>query len=165
VTSTRRITPCFWFDTQAEDAARFYTGIFKNSKITATSRYGEEGREIHQQPPGSVMAVHFEINGQPFTALNGGPQFKFNESISFQVNCDTQEEIDHYWEKLSAGADKNSQQCGSLKDQFGVSWQVVPPILPELLGGKDHAGAQRAMKAMLQMKKLDIAKLKQAYAG
>jgi predicted 3-demethylubiquinone-9 3-methyltransferase (glyoxalase superfamily) len=111
------------------------------------------------------MAVHFEINGQPIIALNGGPQFKFNESISFQVNCDTQEEVDYYWEKLSAGADKNSQQCGWLKDQFGVSWQVVPTILPELLDGQDHAGAQRAMKAMLQMKKLDIAKLKQAYAG
>ena len=165
MSSTQKITPCLWFDDQAEEAARFYTGIFKNSKIVKTSRYTEAGQEIHGRPPGSVMTVSFELDGQAFTALNGGPVFKFNEAISFQINCDTQEEVDHYWSKLSAGGDEKAQQCGWLKDKYGVSWQVVPTILPEMLKDPDPAKAARAMEAMLQMKKLDIAKLKRAHAG
>ena len=159
------ITPCLWFDDQAEIAAKFYTGIFKNSKIGTIARYGEAGREIHGRPPGSVMTVAFELDGQSFTALNGGPVFKFNEAISFQLNCDTQADVDYYWEKLSKGGDKAAQQCGWLKDQFGVSWQVVPKVLPELLMDPDPAKSQRAFNAMLQMKKLDIAELKKAHAG
>ena len=159
------ITPCLWFDDQGEAAAKFYTGIFRNSKIGAISRYGEAGQEIHGRKPGSVMTVAFELDGQTFTALNGGPVFKFTEAISFQVNCDTQAEVDNYWEKLSAGGDKNAQQCGGLKDKFGVSWQIVPRILPELLMDPDAAKSQRAMQALLQMKKLDIAALKRAHAG
>jgi len=152
--SLRPITPCLWFDTQAEEAAQFYTGIFKNSRIVNTTRYTEAGREVHRQKPGTVMVVAFELDGQPFTALNGGPQFKFNEAISFQVNCDTQEEVDHFWHELSEGGDERAGQCGWLKDKFGVSWQIVPTVLPQLLGGSDSKGAQRAMQAMLQMRKL-----------
>jgi predicted 3-demethylubiquinone-9 3-methyltransferase (glyoxalase superfamily) len=159
------ITPCLWFDDQAEVAARYYTSIFKNSKIGAISRYGEAGREIHGRPPGSVMVVAFELDGQTFTALNGGPVFKFNEAVSFQVNCDTQADVDYYWEKLSQNGEKAAQQCGWLKDQFGVSWQIVPRILTELLMDADAAKSQRAFQAMLQMKKLDIATLKKAHAG
>ena len=162
--STRQITPCLWFDDQAEEAAEFYTGIFKNSKVLSISRYGEAGRDVHGRPPGSVMTVAFELDGQAFTALNGGPVFKFNEAISFQVNCETQEEVDHYWNKLSAGGDEKAQQCGWLKDKFGVSWQIVPTVLPELLMGANPKKSGRAMEAMLQMKKLDIARLKRAYA-
>lgn len=162
---TQRITPCLWFDDQAEQAAAFYTSIFPNSGIVATSRYGEAGREIHGKPPGSVMTVAFELDGQTFTALNGGPQFKFNEAVSFQVNCDTQEEIDYYWEKLSAGGDERAQQCGWLKDRYGVSWQVVPTVLPQMTTDPDSRKSERAMQALLQMKKLDIAGLKRAYAG
>jgi predicted 3-demethylubiquinone-9 3-methyltransferase (glyoxalase superfamily) len=161
----QRITPCLWFDDQAEAAAAFYTGIFRNSRIVSVARYGEAGREIHGKPPGSVMVVAFELEGQTFTALNGGPVFKFNEAISFQVNCETQEEVDDYWEKLSAGGDPAAQQCGWLKDKYGVSWQIVPAVLPKLLGDPASEKSQRAMMAMLQMKKLDIAKLEQAYAG
>jgi predicted 3-demethylubiquinone-9 3-methyltransferase (glyoxalase superfamily) len=160
-----RITPCLWFDHQAEEAAGFYTGIFKNSKIMKVARYGKAGREIHGQPAGSVMVVAFELEGQGFTALNGGPIFKFNEAISFQVNCETQEDIDYYWAKLSAGGDEKAQQCGWLKDQYGVSWQIVPKILPEMVGDPNSEKSQRAMEAMLRMKKLDIAELKRAYAG
>ena len=160
-----RITPCLWFDDQAEAAAQFYTGIFRNSRIVSVARYGEAGREIHGKPPGSVMIVAFELDGQPFTALNGGPVFKFNEAISFQINCETQAEIDDYWDKLSAGGDPAAQQCGWLKDKYGVSWQVVPIVLPKLVGDPTSEKSQRAMKAMLQMKKLDIAKLERAYAG
>src|SRR5688500_18515048 len=159
------ITPCLWFDSQAEEAAKFYASIFKNSKITQISRYPEAGKEIHGKEPGSVLTVAFELDGQPFTALNGGPIFKFNEAVSFQVMCQTQEEVDHYWDKLSAGGDKNAQQCGWLKDKFGLSWQIVPRILPELLSGPDAAKSARAMNAMLKMKKLDIAELKRAHAG
>jgi len=159
------ITPCLWFDNQAEEAARFYTAIFENSKIVTTARYGEAGREVHKKPPGTVMIVAFELCGQPFTALNGGPQFKFNEAISFQVACDTQQELDYYWEKLSEGGDEQAKQCGWLKDKFGVSWQIVPTIIPELMSSGDPEKSQRVMKAMLQMKKLDINKLKQAYDG
>ena len=159
------ITPCLWFDTQAEEAVEFYTGIFRNSRVVKVSRFGEAGREIHGKAPGTVMVVAFELDGQTFTALNGGPIFKFNEAISFQVNCDTQEEVDHYWEKLSAGGDKKAQQCGWLKDKYGASWQIVPRVLGEIMGGSDAEKSGRAMNAMLQMKKLDIAALKRAYAG
>ena len=124
--TTQKIVPCLWFDSQAEEAAKYYTGIFKNSKITNVSHYTEAGREIHGRKAGSVMTVAFELDGQPFTALNGGPDFKFNEAISFQVICETQKEIDHYWDKLSQGGDPKAQQCGWLKDKFGLSWQVVP---------------------------------------
>jgi len=161
----QNITPCLWFDNQAEEAAKFYTGIFKNSRIGKVSRYGEAGRDIHHRPAGSVMTVEFELNGQPFTALNGGPVFKFSEAISLQVMCKTQEEVDYYWDKLSAGGDKNAQQCGWLKDRYGVSWQVVPTVLPEMVGDPDSQKSQRAMEAMLHMKKIDIAALERAYAA
>jgi predicted 3-demethylubiquinone-9 3-methyltransferase (glyoxalase superfamily) len=161
----QKIAPCLWFDTQAEEAAKFYTGIFRNSKIVRVTRYGEVGREIHGKPPGSVMVVAFELDGQAFTALNSGPLFKFNEAISLQVNCEKQDEVDYFWKKLSEGGDEKAQQCGWLKDKYGVSWQIVPTILPELLGDPDSEKSQRAMQAMLQMKKLDIEKLKQAFAG
>jgi predicted 3-demethylubiquinone-9 3-methyltransferase (glyoxalase superfamily) len=161
----QRITPCLWFDNQAEEAAKFYVGIFKHSKIVQVSRYGEAGREVHGQAPGTVMTVAFELDGQTFTALNGGPIFKFNEAISFQINCETQAEVDQYWGKLSQGGDEKAQQCGWLKDKYGLSWQVVPRVLVEMLTDSDPAKSQRAMKAMLQMKKIDIDKLKRAYAG
>jgi predicted 3-demethylubiquinone-9 3-methyltransferase (glyoxalase superfamily) len=160
-----RITPCLWFDHQAEEAARFYTGIFKDSKITAISRYPDAGRERHGKPPGSVMLVSFELNGQSFTALNGGPHFKFSEAISFQLDCATQEEVDYFWEKLSEGGDPAAQQCGWVRDKFGLSWQVVPKILPELLAADDTAATRRAFEALLQMKKLDIAALRRAFEG
>ena len=162
---THQITPCLWFDDQAEEAARFYTSIFPNSKVVAVTRYGEVGHEIHGRPAGSVMTVEFELGGHTFTALNGGPVFKFNEAVSFQVLCDTQEEIDAYWAKLSEGGDPKAQQCGWLKDRFGVSWQVVPRGMAEMLRDPGSQGAQRAMTAVLRMKKLDIAELKRAYAG
>jgi predicted 3-demethylubiquinone-9 3-methyltransferase (glyoxalase superfamily) len=160
-----RITPCLWFDSEGEDAARFYVSIFPNSKIGAISRYGKEGQEIHRKAPGSVMTVEFELDGQQFTALNGGPIFKFTEAVSLQINCATQEEVDHYWEKLSAGGDPQAQQCGWLKDKFGLSWQVVPTILPKLAADPDPAKAGRVMTAMLQMKKIDIAELERAARG
>ena len=159
------ITPCLWFDDRAEEAARFYTGIFERSRIGAITRYGEAGREIHGRPPGSVMTVEFELDGRSFTALNGGPVFQFNEAISLQVSCETQEEVDYYWEKLSEGGDANAQQCGWLKDKYGVSWQIVPTILPELVGDPNSEKSQRAMQAMLGMKKIVIDDLKRAYAG
>jgi len=161
----QKITPCLWFDNQAEEAANFYTSIFKNSKIGRIARYGKEGYEIHGRSEGTVMAVEFEIGGQAFTALNGGPMFKFNEAISFQVHCETQKDVDYYWEKLSEGGDKNAQQCGWLKDKYGLSWQVIPKVLSQLLGDPDSEKSQRAMKAMLQMKKIDIEKIKRAYDG
>ncbi len=157
-----KITPCLWFDTQAEEAARFYTAVFKQSEITAISRYGDEGFEMHQKPAGSVMTVAFTLDGHSFTALNGGPHFRFTEAISFQVECETQEEIDYYWERLSEGGDPNAQQCGWLKDQFGLSWQIVPKILPTLLS--DPAKSQRVMQALFQMKKPDIAAMENAFA-
>ena len=159
------IVPCLWFDSQAEEAARYYTGIFKNSKVGTIARYGEAGKEIHKRPAGSVMTVEFELNGQPFTALNGGPAFKFNEAVSFQIMCRTQEEIDHYWNKLSAGGDKQAQQCGWVKDKYGLSWQVVPTVLAEMMADPDREKADRVMEAMLQMKKLDIAELQRAFEG
>jgi predicted 3-demethylubiquinone-9 3-methyltransferase (glyoxalase superfamily) len=163
--TTQPITPCLWFDTQAEEAARFYSGIFKNSKIGKISRYTEAGREVHGQPAGKVLTVEFELNGQPFTALNGGPQFKFNEAISFQIMCKDQEEVDYYWNKLGQGGDPKAQQCGWLKDKYGLSWQVVPTVLVELLGDPDREKSGRAMEAMLKMKKLDIAELERAFEG
>ena len=163
--SLSKITPCLWFDDQAEEAATFYTGIFRNAKIVKISRYGAAGQEIHKKPAGSVMVVAFELEGQAFTALNGGPNFTFNEAISFQVNCETQEEVDYYWQKLSAGGDEKAQQCGWLKDKYGASWQIVPKVLGELVGDPDSEKSQRAMGAMLKMKKIDIAELKRAHAG
>ena len=159
-----KITPCLWFDHEAEAAARFYTSVFKNSKIGVISRYGEAGKEVHGRPAGSVMTVEFELDGQSFTALNGGPIFKFNEAVSLQIECATQEEVDYYWAKLSEGGDPSAQQCGWLKDQFGLSWQVVPKIMAHLFK-EPGPGADRAMQAMLQMKKLDIAELERAYRG
>ena len=159
---TSRIAPCLWFDDQAEEAARFYTSVFKNSKIVRTSHYTEAGHEVHGRPPGSVMTVDFELDGISFTALNGGPHFKFNEAVSLQVNCDTQEEIDYYWDKLSAGGDLRAQQCGWLKDKYGLSWQVVPVIMSDLMSDSDKRKAGRVMEAMLKMKKLDIAELERA---
>lgn len=158
-----KITPCLWFDSNAEEAVNFYTAIFKNSKIGKISRYGKEGYEIHGKPEGTVLTVEFELNGQQFTALNGGPLFKFNEAISFQVDCESQEELDYYWGKLSEGGDKNAQRCGWLKDKYGVSWQIIPSILGEMLQGKNAKKSQSVMKALLQMGKLDIETLKQAY--
>ena len=161
----QKITPCLWFDEQAEEAVNFYTAIFRNSKITAISRYGEAGHEIHGRAAGSVMTVAFELDGQTFTALNGGPVFKFNEAISLQVNCETQEEVDYFWKKLSEGGDEKAQQCGWLKDKYGLSWQIVPTVLADMITDPVYEKSERVMGALLQMKKLDIAKLKQAYAG
>lgn len=159
----QKISPCLWFDDQGEEAAKFYTSIFKDSKIGDVTRYGKEGYEIHGREEGTVMTAEFEIEGQKFLALNGGPIFKFNEAISFQVYCETQEEVDYYWEKLSEGGDEKAQQCGWLKDKYGVSWQIVPTILIKMLKDKDSEKSQRVMKAMLQMHKLDISTLKKAY--
>lgn len=162
---TQKITPCLWFDDQAQQAAEFYLSVFPNSRIVNLSRYGEAGRKVHGKPPGSVLTVAFELDGQAFTALNGGPLFRFNEAISLQVNCQDQAEIDHYWDKLGAGGDASAQQCGWLKDRYGVSWQIVPRVLPELLGDPDTAKSERVMTALLQMKKLEIAALQRACAG
>ena len=162
---TQRLTPCLWFDSQAEDAATFYVGIFRNSRITRIARYPDAGKEIHGREAGSVMTVDFELDGHTFTALNGGPHFTFNEAVSFQVMCDTQAEIDDYWAKLGAGGDPKAQQCGWLKDKFGLSWQVTPRGMDRMFEQPDSPGARRAMAAMLQMKKLDIAALERAYAG
>jgi predicted 3-demethylubiquinone-9 3-methyltransferase (glyoxalase superfamily) len=159
------ITPCLWFDHQAEEAAEFYTSIFRNANIGRIARYGAAGREVHGQPPGTVMTVAFELNGQPFTALNGGPVFKFNEAISLQVLCETQEEIDYYWERLSTGGDENAQQCGWLKDKYGVSWQIIPAALVEMSSDPDPARSGRVMEAILKMKKINLDELKRAYAG
>ena len=152
-----------WFDDDAEDAVKFYASIFKDSKIGNVTRFGKEGYEIHKKKEGSVMTIDFKIEGQKFLALNGGPIFKFNEAISFQIYCDTQEEIDYYWEKLTEGGDKNAQVCGWLKDKFGVSWQVVPIALIKMLQDEDSKKTERVMKAMLQMHKLDIDALTKAY--
>jgi predicted 3-demethylubiquinone-9 3-methyltransferase (glyoxalase superfamily) len=161
----RRITPCLWFDDQGEQAAELYTSIFPNSRITSIARYGEAGREIHGRPAGSVMTVAFELDGQPFTALNGGPVFKFTEAVSLQVDCETQAQVDYYWDKLGAGGDEAAQQCGWLKDKYGLSWQIVPTVLPELMADPDPAKRDRVMTAMLKMKKLDIAALERAAKG
>jgi len=159
----QKITPCLWFDSNAEEAVNFYTAIFKNSKIGNISRYGEAGYEIHGKPAGTVLTIEFELDGQAFTALNGGPVFKFNEAISFQVGCESQEEVDYYWGKLSEGVDKKAQQCGWLKDKYGVSWQIVPTVLGKMLQDKDAKKSESVMKALLRMGKIDIKNLKQAY--
>lgn len=163
--TTHRIIPCLWFAEEAEEAARFYTSIFPSSRVTAITRYGEAGFEVHRRPAGSVMTVEFELDGQPFTALNGGPAFTFNEAVSFQVTCATQEEMDRYWERLSAGGDPKAQVCGWLKDRYGLSWQVIPAGMQEIFADGQTPGAQRAMTAMLRMKKLDMAELRRAAAG
>jgi len=159
----QKITPFLWFESQAEEAAAFYTSIFQNSRILATTRYDEAAARAAGRPVGSVLTVAFELEGQNFTALNGGPVFKFTEAISFVVNCEAQTEVDHYWDRLSAGGQE--VQCGWLKDRFGVSWQIVPSILPEMLQDRDPEKAKRVMAAMLMMKKLSIEGLKKAYEG
>lgn len=156
----QKITPFLWFDDRAEEAANFYTSIFKNSKIGKVAHYGEEGAKASGRPKGTVMTVVFQIEGQEFVALNGGPQFTFTPAISFVVDCHTQEEVDALWEKLSDGGKEN--RCGWLQDKFGVSWQIVPTALGEMLQGKDAAKSSRVMKAMLQMNKIDVARLKEA---
>ncbi|MDN3655125.1 VOC family protein [Ferruginibacter paludis] len=161
----QKITSNLWFDRQAEEAAKYYTSIFKNSKIGRITRYGKEGFEIHKMPEGTVLTVEFWLEGQQFLALNGGPLFKFNEAVSFVINCETQEEIDFYWNKLTQGGDEKAQQCGWLKDKFGLSWQVTPTILPDMLADKDSAKSESVMHAMMQMKKIDIAALKKAYSN
>jgi len=159
----QKINPCLWFDTEAEEAAKFYCSVFKNSRVVKISRYVNEGQEIHGKPAGSVMAVEFEIAGQKFAALNGGPHFKFTEAVSFQVHCKDQDEVDYFWKKLSAGGTEGP--CGWLKDKYGLSWQVVPEVLFEMLLDPDQKKAERVTKAFLQMKKFDIAALNRAYAG
>lgn len=159
----QRITPFLWFDTQAEEAANLYVSIFPNSRLRGTARYGEEGARVAGRPRGSVMTVQFELDGQEFIALNGGPLFTFTEAVSFVVSCGTQDEVDYYWQTLSAGG--QPVRCGWLKDRFGVSWQVVPTILGELLQDEDPEKAKRAMAAMLEMTRLDIAALRRAHAG
>jgi predicted 3-demethylubiquinone-9 3-methyltransferase (glyoxalase superfamily) len=158
-----KIMPCLWFDTQAEQAANFYCSIFKNSKIGKISRFPEAGQEVHKKPAGSVMVVPFELDGQPFTALNGGPQFKFDEAVSFQVICETQDEVDYYWGKLTEGGQEGP--CGWLKDKFGLSWQVVPAAIPTMMTDPDARKSARVMNAFMKMKKLNIAAIERAYAG
>ncbi len=159
------ILPCLWFDDEAEEAARFYVSVFKKGKIRNITRYPAVGQEIHGRAPGSVLTVEFVLDGQAFTALNGGPIFKFNEAVSFQVMCRTQEEVDYYWEKLAEGGDPKARQCGWLKDRFGLSWQVVPEGMIRMLKNPGSKGTQRAFAAMMQMKKLDIAALEAAFKG
>jgi predicted 3-demethylubiquinone-9 3-methyltransferase (glyoxalase superfamily) len=162
--SIHKIAPCLWFDTQAEEAAKLYVSIFEDSGIDHIARYGKEGFEIHGRPEGSVMTVAFRLRGQEFTALNGGPQFKFSEAISFQVYCDNQAEVDHFWSKLTEGGGSEGP-CGWLKDKFGLSWQIVPAKLMDMLKDPDTSKSQRVTKAFLQMKKFDIAALERAYDG
>jgi predicted 3-demethylubiquinone-9 3-methyltransferase (glyoxalase superfamily) len=161
----QKITPCLWFDHQADEAAEFSTAIFRISKIVTIARYGEAGHEVHGKPAGTVMTVVFELEAQTMTALIGGPMFKINEAVSFQIHCQTQADVGYYWERLSAGGDEQAQQCGWLKDKFDVSWQVVPNVLPEMISDPDAAKSGRAMKAMLQMTKIDIDALKRAFSG
>jgi predicted 3-demethylubiquinone-9 3-methyltransferase (glyoxalase superfamily) len=158
--SIQKITPFLWFNTQAEEAVAFYTSIFPDSSIVTTTRYGVAGAEVSGQPQGTIMTVEFRLAGQEFVALNGGPVFAFTEAISFVVNCESQDEIDYYWDKLSAGGDEKAQQCGWLKDRYGVSWQIVPTVLAKILS--TPAKAEKVMQAMLKMKKLDIALLEEA---
>ncbi|EDY18693.1 3-demethylubiquinone-9 3-methyltransferase [Chthoniobacter flavus Ellin428] len=162
---TTTIVPCLWFDTQAEEAARYYVGIFKNSKITAITYYPDEGNEIHGKKAGTVLTVAFELNGQPFTALNGGPQFQFSPAVSLQVMCEDQAEIDYYWEKLGVDGDPTAQRCGWVEDKFGFSWQVVPKLVPALLLDHNSAACRRVFAAIMEMDKIDIAELQRAYAG
>jgi predicted 3-demethylubiquinone-9 3-methyltransferase (glyoxalase superfamily) len=159
----QKISPCLWFDTQAEEAANFYVAIFKNSRVNKISRYTKAGHEVHGKEPGSVLTVEFELEGQTFTALNGGPHFKFNEAVSFQVMCNGQSEIDYFWQKLTAGGQEG--QCGWLKDKFGVSWQIVPSVLPQMLTDSDRSKSERTMSALITMKKFDLETLQRAFAG
>jgi predicted 3-demethylubiquinone-9 3-methyltransferase (glyoxalase superfamily) len=156
----QKIVSCLWFDTQAEEAATFYVSVFPNSRLGRISRYGKAGQEVHGKPPGSVMVAEFELDGQTFTALNGGPQFKFTEAVSFQVQCQTQDEIDHYWSKLSQGGTEGP--CGWLKDKFGLSWQVVPSALPQMMTNADPQKTDRIMASVLKMRKFDLAALQRA---
>jgi predicted 3-demethylubiquinone-9 3-methyltransferase (glyoxalase superfamily) len=160
-----KIRPNLWFDSEAEDAARFYTSIFEDAKIGRISRYPETGQEITGKPPGSVLTVEFELKGEPFIALNGGPLFKFNESVSFLIDCVDQKEVDYYWDRLSEGGDPAAQQCGWLKDKFGLSWQVIPQALEEMINDPNKAKSERTFAAMLKMKKIDVAALRRAYEG
>ena len=161
----QKITPCLWFEKEAEEAAKFYVSIFDNSAIGVVSRYGKEGFDLHGRPAGSVMTVSFRLDGQEFMALNGGPHFKFTEAVSFMVNCESQAEIDRYWAKLGEGGDGKAQQCGWLKDKIGLSWQIVPTALAEMMCDPDRRKSERVMKALLLMKKLDLAALSRAYEG
>lgn len=163
MTAIQIISPCLWFDTQAEEAANFYVSIFENSRILRILRYSEAGQDIHGKPAGSILTVEFELNGQRFVALNGGPEFKFTEALSLEVTCETQQEIDHYWNSLVEGGEEGP--CGWLKDKYGVSWQVTPAVLNEMLSDENDEKAHRAMDAMLQMKKLDLAAIQKAYFG
>jgi predicted 3-demethylubiquinone-9 3-methyltransferase (glyoxalase superfamily) len=160
---TQKIAPCLWFDTEAEEAAKFYVSIFKNSKITTVARFPNEGKEIHGKDAGSVMTVAFELAGQSFVALNGGPQFTFDEAVSFQVYCESQDEVDYFWSRLTEGGEAGP--CGWLKDKFGLSWQVVPVALLEMMLDRDASKPARVMRAFMQMKKFDIETLKRAYEG
>lgn len=160
-----KITPFLWFDKQAEEAAHFYTSIFPNSRILAIARYPDYGKEIHGGEPGSVMTVSFELDGSSFTGMNGGPVFRFTEAISMVVTCENQEEVDYYWERLGAGGDPAARQCGWLKDKYGLSWQITPRMMIDLLTGPDPAATRRAFAAMMDMKKLDIAQLERAVSG
>ena len=159
----QQITPCLWYDKNAEDAANFYITVFKNSKITRVVHFGNVGQEEHGGKPGSVLAVDFELDGQKFSGLNGGPNFKFSEAISFQVPCETQEEIDYYWSTLTKGGSES--ECGWLKDRFGMSWQVFPRRLLDMIADSDRAKADRAMAAMMKMKKIDLATIERAFTG
>lgn len=165
MTTMQKITISLWFNTEAEQAAKFYTSIFKNSRMGKTAHYGKEGYEIHKKPEGSVLTVEFEIEGQKFIALNGGPDFKFNEAVSLMVLCETQEEIDYYWNKLTPGGDPAAQQCGWLKDKYGLSWQVTPRVLVEMHSDPDQEKTERVMKVMMNMKKLNLEELERAYQG
>ena len=160
-----KIAPCLWFDTQAEEAANFYTSVFRNSKIKHIARYGDAAAQVSGRPKGSVLTVQFEIDGQEFTALNGGPIFKFTEAVSFQVYCENQDELDQYWNKLTAGGDPKAQQCGWLKDKYGVSLQIVPRMIAKMMAEGDPTRLERVWQKLLQMKKIDIATLQQAYEG
>jgi predicted 3-demethylubiquinone-9 3-methyltransferase (glyoxalase superfamily) len=162
-TTPQKLSTCLWFDTQAEEAANFYLSVFKSGKINAVNRYGKAGRDVHGKEAGSVMVVEFEIEGRTFTALNGGPHFKFNEAVSLVVKCDSQDEIDHFWNALTEGGKES--QCGWLKDKFGLSWQIVPSQLPEIMSSGDAVARDRVMAAVMRMKKFDLAALQSAYAG
>jgi len=161
----QKITPFLWFDTEAEEAARFYVSVFKDSKLGRISRYPKSAEEVSGKPAGSVMLAEFELFGQKFVAINGGPDFKLSEAVSFVINCDSQEEVDYYWEKLGEGGDPKSQICGWLKDKFGLSWQITPKVLTEMINDEDPKKVDRVMAAMLKMKKIDIAELNRAAEG
>jgi predicted 3-demethylubiquinone-9 3-methyltransferase (glyoxalase superfamily) len=161
----QKITSCLWFDNQAEEAAKFYTSVFKDSSIGKISYYGNEGQEEHRQETGTIMTIEYELNGNKFLGLNGGPIFKFNEAVSFIISCKDQAEVDYYWEKLTAGGDPKAQQCGWLKDKYGLSWQVVPTELQDMVASEDKVKSGRMMEALMKMKKLDVAELEKAFNG